>query len=155
MGTRESVEKAYATTLGDMVWKPYYPNNIKGNGLEGYYCLMLHTDKNGKVSGRKYTIEFQYAEVEPGSGHINRENINAYILYEKSYSEVVGPLDYPKPSMTGSFDKWHTEDTFGSLGVNDFGSFIYAYSNIEDAKKRALRNYQMIYGYVASHMIED
>lgn len=51
MRTREIVEQAYQTELSNMVWKPIYPNNMRGNGLDGYYCLMLHKDEDGKVSG--------------------------------------------------------------------------------------------------------
>ena len=38
MRTREIVEQAYQTELSNMVWKPIYPNNMRGNGLDGYYC---------------------------------------------------------------------------------------------------------------------
>ena len=67
MFTREFVENAYKTTENDLIWKPIYPNNMPDNGVEGYYCLMLHKDKEGKYSGRKYSIVFQYEEAEKGS----------------------------------------------------------------------------------------
>ena len=155
MTNREIVEQAYKTELSNMVWKPFYPNNIRGNGVEGYYCLMLHTDKEGKVSGRKYTIAFQYEEVEKGTGFVNSEKVNGYILFEKAYRKIVGPLDYQGPYDEYVPDLWKSENTLSSSDMNDKGSFVYAYDNIEDAKKRALGQYKAIYGYVLSHMVEE
>lgn len=155
MTNREIVEKAYKTNVDDLIWKPIYPNNMRGNGLDGYYCLMLHKDKEGKVSGRKYSIVFQHEEVEKGTGLINLNKINGYILFEKVYCEIVGPLDYPEALENDAPDLWHSKNTLSSSDMNDKGSFIYAYDNIEDAKKRALHQYQAIYGYVLSYMIED
>lgn len=155
MTNREIVEKAYATNIEDMVWKPVYPNNILGNGIEGYYCLMLHKDKVGKISGRKYTIAFQYEEVEKGTGFVNPEKINGYILFEKVYREIVGSLDYQGPYEGYVPDLWKSENTLSSSDMNDKGSFVYAYDNIEDAKKRAMCQYKAIYGYVLSHMVEE
>lgn len=158
MTNREIVEQAYQTELSNMVWKPIYPNNMKCNGIDGYYCLMLHKDKEGKVSGRKYSIVFQNEEVEKGTGLVNPNKINGYILFEKVYREIVGPLDYPEATDREPLDLWHyneNENTLHSSDMNDKGSFVYAYDNIEDAKKRALCQYKAIYGYVLSHMVED
>ena len=154
MFTREFVENAYKTTENDLIWKPIYPNNMPDNGVEGYYCLMLHKDKEGKYSGRKYSIVFQYEEVEKGSGLINTDKINAFILFEKVYREIIGPLDYPS-SINEESNPLYSKNTLNSYDMNSFGSFVYAYDNIEDAKKRALFQYKAIYGYVASYMIED
>lgn len=155
MTNREIVEKAYATNLEDMIWKPIYPNNMRGNGLDGYYCLMLHKGNDGKVSGRKYSIVFQNEEVEKGTGFVDPNKINAYILFEKVYCEVVGPLDYPEAQEDYAPDLWKSENTLNSADMNDKGSFVYAYDNIEDAKKRAMCQYKAIYGYVLSHMSEE
>jgi len=154
---KEDIEKAYAVELEDMTWKPIYPNNIKGNGVAGYYCLMLHKDENGKVSGRKYCIIFQHEEEEIGTGLINPNKIEQYILFEKSYRKIEGHLDYPKPIEYGEpNDIWNRDgNTLCSLDMNDYGSFVYAYKNIEDAKKRALNQYKAIYGYVLSYFIGD
>ena len=155
MTTREIVEQAYQTELTNMVWKPIYPNNMRGNGLEGYYCLMLHKDEDGKVSGRKYSIIFQHEEVEKGTALINPNKINGYILFEKVYKEIVGPLDYPEAQEDYAPDLWRSENTLNSSDMNDNGSFVYAYDNIDDAKKRALYQYRMIYGYVLSHIVGE
>ena len=155
MSNREIVENAYKTSIEDMTWKPIYPNNMKGNGLDGYYCLMLHKDKEGKVSGRKYSIVFQNEEVEKGTGLVNPNKINGYILFEKVYREIVGPLDYPEALEDYAPDLWRSENTLSSSDMNDKGSFVYAYDNMEDAKKRALCQYKAIYGYIASYFIED
>lgn len=155
MTNREIVENAYKTSVEDMAWKSIYPNNMRGNGLDGYYCLMLHKDKEGKVSGRKYSIVFQNEEVEKGTGLVNPNKINGYILFEKVYREIVGPLDYPEALEDYAPDLWHSENTLSSSDMNDKGSFVYAYDNLEDAKKRALCQYKAIYGYVLSHMVED
>lgn len=155
MTNREIVEKAYKTSVDDLVWKPVYPNNMKGNGLDGYYCLMLYKDKEGKVSGRKYSIIFQHEEVEKGTGLIDSNKINGYILFEKVYREIIGDLDYPEAQEDYAPDLWKSTNTLSSSDMNDKGSFVYAYDNIEDAKNRALCQYKAIYGYVLSHMIED
>ncbi len=156
MSNREEIKKVYETTVNDLVWKPIYPNNILGNGLEGFYCLVIKQDKNGEYSGRKYSIIFQHEEVEEGTGYINPNKTNAYVLFEKSYGKIVGPLDYPNPSLDSPSDLWKSNgNTLTSGDINDYGTFIYAYKDIETAKKRALSQYKAIYGYIASHFIED
>ena len=156
MSTRKEIEEVYKMSGNEFVWKPLYPNNMINNGIEGYYCLALRKDKDGKVSGRKYTILFQNEEREAGTGFVDSEKINAYILFEKSYWNVVGPLEYPEPCEYTPNDLWHSsENTFSSSDMNDYGTFIYAYKDLETAKKRALGQYKAIYGYVASHFLED
>ena len=63
-------------------------------------------------------------------------------------------MDYPS-SIHEESNPLYSKNTLNSYDMNSFGSFVYAYDNIEDAKKRALSQYKAIYGYVASHMIED
>lgn len=156
MSSREEIKKVYETTVNDLIWKPIYPNNILGNGLAGFYCLVVKQDKNGEYSGRKYSIIFQHEEVEEGTGYINPEKINGYILFEKSYGKIVGSLDYPNPSLDSPNDLWNSHgNTLSSGDINSYGSFVYAYKDLETAKKRALSQYKAIYGYVASHFIED
>ena len=150
MNTNEIVKRANELTLEDLVWKELHPNNMKSNPLEGYYCLILHKDESGRVSGRKYTITFQYKEIEPGLTSMNSE-IEAYILHEKSYINIVGPLEHPEPNND---IRWSNDGiTFDDYEVNDTGSFIRAFWNIEDAKKRALIQYKAIYGYAMSHIV--
>lgn len=80
-----------------------------------------------------------------------------YILFENSYSDVVGPLDYPEPTEHGRplFDKAEQGNTFRSSGINDFGRFVWAYPTMELAKKRAVIQYQAVYGYAMSYLIAD
>lgn len=156
MSTRKEIEEVYKMSGDEFVWKPLYPNNMINNGIEGYYCLALRKDKDGKVSGRKYTILFQNEEMEAGTGFVDSEKINAYILFEKIYWNIVGPLEYPEATDSEPKDLWHNNgNTFSSSDMNDYGTFIYAYRDFETAKKRALGQYKMLYGYVASYFLED
>ena len=78
------------------------------------------------------------------------------VLFEKSYWDVIGPLEYPEATDKEPSDLFYSNgNTFTSGDINDYGTFIYAYKDIETAKKRALRQFQAIYGYVASHFVED
>ena len=141
---REAVERAYALTAEDLDWKPYYPNNMLQNGQEGWYCVIQ--GPNGE-NARKYTIRFQYPENEdcaacPGMG------VDRYILYERRYWDNDGRIEYPEPS------RGFPGHDSAALGVNDFGSFVYAHKTLEQAKKRALWSYQAVYGYAMSHLLE-
>ena len=142
-------------TAEEMQWKPLYPNNMTCNGLDGYYCLMFYKHKDGTISCRKYTIEFQFKEVIPGSGFIDTKEIDRYVLFEKIYPRVEGPLEYPEPT-----EDWfgHVDDTANTLNtydVNSYGSFVYAYDSLELAKQRAYTQYRHIYGYVLSFLDEN
>lgn len=149
---KEIVRKAIELTQEGLMWKPLYPNNMPGNGLDGYYCLVLNTDSKGKIFGRKYTICFQYKEAEVGTGCMNKDEIDRYILFEKSYVEIKGKTEHPEPSNVFDFPN-KDNDTLTACEVNDYGSFIYAYETLEAAKQRALRQYNLIYGYAMSHIL--
>jgi hypothetical protein len=148
-----STENTSHLKIEDLVWKPIYPNNVISNGIEGYYCLILHKMKDGTISGRKYSIMFQYAEHD--HGFINRDIIERYNLFEESYSEIIGNTDYDAPKEKFDWRKWQSEDrTFSDDDINNKGSFVRSYDNIEKAKERALIQYRAIYGYALS-FIED
>lgn len=149
---KELVKKASALNLDDLIWKPLYPNNMPCNGLDGYYCLILHKGNEDKICGRKYTIFFQYKEIEEGTGHINRKEIDRYVLFEKNYFNIKGPTKHPEPS--DDFD-WYVEssDTLHATEVNDYGSFVYAYEDLDSARKRVLNQYKAVYAYALSHLI--
>lgn len=149
---KKTVEHAYDIKSEDLVWKPIYPNNLIDNGIIGYYALLLIHHNNGRVNGRKYSIIFQRKEEEKGTGRITKE-IECYILFEKVLGEIKGPLDYPDPRKSDPGCLWNTDITLHDGGVNDYGRFVWAYWNIEDAKKRALVQFRAIYGYVLSHLI--
>ena len=156
MVKRKDIEEVYNMDNDSLVWKPLYPNNMKCNGVEGYYCLIFKKNDDGIVHGRKYTILFQHEEIDEGTGLVDPRKINAYILFEKSYWDVIGPLEYPEATDKEPYDLLYSNgNTLTSSDMNDKGSFIYAYRDMESAKKRALRQFQAIYGYVASHFIED
>ena len=137
-------------SANDMEWKPIYPNNMKCNGVDGYYCLIVRQHKDEAYYGRKYSIIFQHKEIEPGTGYINTSEIDRYVLFEKAYPMIVGRLDYPEPS-DDSFGHFNNScDTLSDYDVNDYGGFVYAYETLELAKKRAEVQWNHIYGYVAS-----
>ena len=136
-------------------WKPLHPNNMKCNGLSGYYCLMIRQKDDGTYYGRKYTIEFQHKEVEPGTGYIDPQTIDRYILFENTYPEIIGTLEYPEPTNEdhGLFND--DKNTLSAYDVNNYGGFVYAYETLELAKKRAEVQYYHIFSYVASFINEN
>lgn len=154
---KEIVRKADCLSINDLTWKPIYPNNMKTNGLDGYYCLLLHKNENGTYGARKYSIKFQHKELEAGTGHVDPNIIEMYVLFEKCYPKIVGKLSYPDASECGTpKDLWcNNDNALNSADINDCGEFVRAYTNIEDAKMRALTQYKSIYAYAMSHLIDD
>lgn len=134
------------------VWKPLYPNNMKCNGLDGYYCLVIRQRDDGTYYGRKYTIEFQHKEIEPGTGYVDSKTIDRYVLFEKIYPEIIGNLEYPEPTNESPEFFDDNKNTLDAHDVNSYGSFVYAYETLELAKKRAETQWNHIYGYVASFL---
>lgn len=119
----------------DLVWYNYYPNNMKGNGIEGCYSLVFR-EKDGKIYCCKWTILYQKEECEPGGCYYNAP-IDAYNLFKKVYHEVKGPMNYPNPEKKQ--DLWaDSEDTFTSCDVNDEGDFVRSYRSLEEAKNGAV-----------------
>lgn len=147
---KEEVEKVYNMSVDDFVWKPLYPNNMTCNGLKGYYSMKLHSNEDGTVSGRKYTILFQHKLDENGC---SLSDIDLYIFFEKSYYDIKGSLEHPEPNDKFDLSIFNCDDTLTANEVNDYGSFIRACKSLDEAKELALRQYKMIYGYVMSHFI--
>lgn len=151
-GIKKTVEYANNIKPEDLIWKPIYPNNLIENEIVGYYALLLIHHENGPVSGRKYSILFQYKEIEKGTGCVTKD-IECYILFEKTLGEIIGPLDYPPPREYEAGLPWNKDITLNDGGVNDYGGFVRAYWNIKDAKNRALVQFRATYGYAMSHLI--
>lgn len=114
----------------DIVWKPYYANNMLSNPLEGYYSLMF-IERNGKYYGCKWTIEFQEKETEPMWISSNAE-VEAYILFMKRMFDIEKMFDYPDPEKDA-------DDVYGDAPVHfgEHGDFVRAYKTLEEAKKGA------------------
>ena len=157
---RNTIDFAYDLKPEDLVWKPIYPNNILLGEIEGCYTLVLRKGSDGRISGRKYSIQFQKEEdpAHLGEGVLPpHAKTELYILFEKSYHDVVGPLDYPEPQAESSFslDKTNREITFNHYDINDYGCFVRAYPTLELAKKRAVTQYQATFGHALSYLIAD
>jgi hypothetical protein len=135
-------------------WKPLHPNNMPCNGIDGYYSVICRKDENGNVSARKYTIIFQHKEIYHGTGFVDSNVIDRYVLFEKCYPLVNGPTEHPKP--TNEFN-WSNNDTitFNEHEVNDYGRFVYAYETLELAQQRAKTQYEAIYKYAISFVEQD
>ena len=95
----EKYDEQYAEAYGlrykdytDFHWKPYYPNNMVGNGLEGYDCIVV-TDIGSR---RVYSIRFQHKTsvtglIERGTGP------ELYILFENfGFIYACPTLDFAK-----------------------------------------------------------
>ena len=149
--TREIVEDAYKMTGFD--WKPLYPNNMPCNGQEGFYTIKLHELEEGVISGRKYTIFFQRETDEEGCLKADGK-IEYYVLFEKSYFEILGRKEHPEPSDEDDImsDDWK-ENTLHACEVNDRGHFSWVCKTLDEAKKMALERYQAVFGYALSHLL--
>lgn len=144
MTTQKDIETVYNMTSDDLVWKPIHSNNIIGNPVMGEYCIINRQNDDGTWSGRKYSISFQWPETTPGSGIICSGDPEAYILFEYGFGGLKAPLVYPEPNERGC-----------DCDIHEYGYFCRAYKELEHARKRALVNYKHIFGYVASHFVED
>ena len=156
---KETVKGAYSLKPEDFEWNPYRPNNMLCNPVEGYYCLMLNKDKSGTVSGRKYTILFQYKRDKKG---YRTKELDRYIFFEKAYGHIVGRTAYLEPSQISGEDPIDDDldedkdgDTLDDYDINDFGRFIYAFETMEEAKAQAFKQYQAVYGYAMAHLLND
>ena len=103
----------------DLFWHALYPNNMKENGIEGYYCRLFRKDETDETKYYccKWTIVFQHKEIEPM--RIGSE-IESYNLHMKRY------FDYENEVKELRYD------------VNDYGDFVRNYKTLEEAKEGAL-----------------
>lgn len=148
MEGKEIVQYAENLTEKDLEWKFLYPNNIESNGVDGLYSFLWIRNEDGTYSGRKYTILFQRKEDE--NGCVKREEIEFFILFEKLYTGLDKPIEYPALSETSI---WASEEPFDYLDINSYGSFVRAFTGLENAQKRALKQFKMVYAYALSHII--
>lgn len=116
-------------------WKPVRPNNMAGNPIEGYYALLFMRQQDGKVYGCKWTIIFQKEETQPGLTS-QYSKVEAYILFMKRYFDLEDVFDYLKSETVGSHPYLNSMGPYD--GVNDYGDFVRAYRNLEEAKLGAM-----------------
>ena len=155
MSVKDNIKSAYNLELDDLKWLPYHPNNMKGNPEDGLYCIIPIKHEDGSYSARKYTIMYQYAEDLDGVSH--PEEIELYILFDKTYLAVEGSVEYPDLLDSSCLDCCENcgAVTFTNCDINDFGRFVRAFSTLKGAKKRALRQFKAVECYVASHLLSD
>lgn len=140
MGAIDAYRKA--RDLKELDWREYHPNNMVQNPLEGYYAIV-----NGDGCARKYTILFQWREDKDHPGCITRQGgPEMYILFEKAYNHRI--KNYPKP-VEGNIN------FNGMRDINDYGEFVRAYINIEDAKRDAIIQYKAVFMYAMSYILTD
>ena len=132
-----TVEVEEKEEFPELNWKPYYPNNMEVNGIEGCYCIV----RTGKNSARKYTIKLEYKEENIETGLINPDIVERYVLFEKTYWDVKGPFKYPEPVKPNEIsaninDTYGYCDTFKGQDYNDFGNYVRSYGYLDDAIQR-------------------
>ena len=149
MGIKETVQYAKNLKKEDLKWQPLYPNNMPVNGLQGCYCCLWIKNRDGKYDGRKYTVLFQEKEDERGC--TIKGEVEFYILFEKSYHWLDKPLVHPEPSDNRILSIGRHEEGYD---VNDYGTFVRAYTSENKARERALLQFKMVYGYALSRLIE-
>lgn len=147
---KEIIKQARDLKAEDIVWKPLYPNNMPGNGLEGYYTFLYYKDEEGKYQARKYTILFQ-GETTPDGMVKHGAEPKYYILFTKVYSDLPFPPKYPSPDDAPRRGCYN--DELNAYDVNDYGTFVCVYESLDDAKRRALISHKMINVYVMSHLL--
>lgn len=125
----------------EFIWRELHPNNMQSNPLKGYYALIKASEKHY----RKYTILMHKQTDETGlvleSGRIY------YVLLEKHYHDVEEELAIPEP-MTDETKRNIWEKGNIDCMVNDYGSFMAIYDDLESAKNRAYIGYAHIFGYL-------
>lgn len=149
----------HSLTPESLDWKPIYSKNMLSNGIAGYYALILFMDEAGNCSGRKYSILYQYEE-DPrhlGEGLLAySKKIELYILFEKTFPDFVGPLEYPesrKEAVMSLYDA--PRMTLADERIGDYGRFVRAYPSLELAKKRAAMQFRAAYGCAMLDVILD
>ena len=150
-------------------WKPFYINNIKSNEQGGWYAL-LFTEKDGVISGAKFSIVFQrHQALLRGHAYVSdQDEIELYHLYKKTYYDVIGPLEYPpckderqeelwekKYGDNGTASKGHNLAffdwiTLDDADVNRYGKFMRSFKSLEEAKE-----YAMCFANANSHIYGD
>ena len=150
MSIEEIVKYTKNLTENDLVWKPLYPNNIKSNGIAGEYCFLWVRNREGKYSGRKYTILFQ--EKEDENGCTRRGEHEFFILFENMYNELDEPLEYPPPSEDSISNLF---DFLEKYDINTYGTFVRAYTDADFARKRALKQFKMVFAYAMSYIVPE
>ncbi|WP_044917010.1 hypothetical protein [Butyrivibrio sp. WCE2006] len=123
---------------GNLIWKPWYANNMVNNPLEGYYCLLFRRLVDGKIYGCKWTIEFQYKQDEAGMVIPNDSEIEAYILFRTRYIDLETTFEYPEPQAEYVYEPELNPKCVD--GVNDRGEFVRAFWTLEEAKRGVIND---------------
>lgn len=130
----EENRKRIALTAKDIEWKPLYVNNRLDNSIEGTYGFLFKKQKNGEIAGYKWTIVFQYEEIEHGREKMEAP-IEAYNLYFKEYKGVTGVMGYREPGYT--YLQCYEKSTIRD-GIHSYGKFVRSYKALELAKEAVL-----------------
>lgn len=138
----EENRKRIALTAKDIEWKPVHISNLLYNSIMGIYGFLFKKQENGKITGYKWTIVFQYQE-DYDEYEMRKKDapIEAYNLYFKEYRDVAGVLGYRKPGY--SHQQCYTKSTIQD-GVHSYGKFVRSYKTLELAKEAVL--YRNEYG---------
>jgi hypothetical protein len=118
--------------------------------MTGWYCFLWIRNENETYSGRKYTILFQERENE--KGYIEGGEPELFILFEKIYTELEKPLEYPAPSKTSIFN---SESSITFFDINSYGNFVRAFKDVYSAQKRALKQFKMVFGFALSSVVSE
>lgn len=145
-------------TEEDFIWKSIHPNNIKSNYEDGVYALIFK-ERDEKVTGYKFSIIYQREHISPLYYKGTNSKIEMYILLEKEYIDVQGPLgygEYGKHCYIGDWDlDFFEEKTFTDYDINSYGKFLRAFESLDEAKKYAIE-VANIRGYAdKSNLITD
>ena len=129
------------------IWKPMHENNMAVNPVVGEYALIVNRTEDG-ITAQKFTIVFQMHMSEPMRLE-PQKGIESYVLFEKSYHDFFGPIEYPPAE-----NKWQNKDDYfqsarhelaffkwTSLSdgdMYDYGRFVRCFDTKEAAKEYAL-----------------
>ena len=130
-----------------ILWKPMHVNNMAENPVMGEYALIINKTDDG-ITARKFTIVYQPHRIEPMVIDPSK-GTEYYVLFEKTYREIYGPLEYPPAD-----DKWDNKGgdyqctrhflsyfawaSFSNGDMFDYGDFISCFKTADKAKEYAL-----------------
>ena len=130
-----------------IVWKPMHMNNIADNPVVGEYALIINKTDD-KITARKFTIFYQPHMIEPM--HLDpSKGTECYVLFEKSYDEIYGQLEYPTSENKGAYSEENYQcsrhqlayfdwASFSEGDMFDYGRFIRCFKTSDEAKEYAL-----------------
>lgn len=123
----------------DFKWLVHRANNIPDNPIDCHYCIVDHGDGTGKM----YMVKPMYAQ--DANGVIKRgAEYKYFVFFDCSVRLATAEEKEPFSFCT----------TYSGYVIKS-KSLIAIFDTMDDAKKRAYKQYAHLFGYVMPHIIDD